>query len=259
MSDLSNKTLKEIQEKKIQPKAKWHFLLKNWVIWALFVVSIILGSLSFAVTLFLIMDHDWQLYHYLHQSALSYIAVSLPYGWIIFLAIFILIAYYNFNHTEGGYRYRAYVIVGVSILISVGLGVGGHYLGMGYAVDRAFYSHSLPYQKIVPHRVDRWQMPELGLLAGEIFAIRNQDNIFIITFNGQEWLAAIGQAEMIVPFEIGIGQRVKMIGQQIGNFYFRADLIGPWLPPDPGLFQGNSPPCLRNIPIPYVPGSCFVK
>ena len=52
MTKLSEKVLKEIKEKKIEPAPRWQFLLKDYFVWLSFAASVIIGAIAFCVILY---------------------------------------------------------------------------------------------------------------------------------------------------------------------------------------------------------------
>ncbi|HLM83772.1 MAG TPA: hypothetical protein VK254_00985, partial [Candidatus Bathyarchaeia archaeon] len=173
MENLSDKVLKKIKAEHIAPKPRWQFLLKNYFIWMLFLVSLLLGALAFCVMIYVVFTNDWDLYKYLNTSLAGNIFISIPYLWIGFLVLFVWIAYYNFKYTKSGYRRETYFVVGLSIIGSLFLGAFLHTLGAGEKIED-FVAISVPgYKKIAccSNRKDIWVQPASGLLAGEIVGI----------------------------------------------------------------------------------------
>src|SRR5665648_1197459 len=83
MKNISNEVLKKIKDNNIKPKPRWYFITKNYFIWLIFGISIILGSFAFSMVLFIIKQLDWDIYHYIGESFLKTVFVSLPYLWLI--------------------------------------------------------------------------------------------------------------------------------------------------------------------------------
>ena len=83
--DLSQKVLEEIKDKKIEPKAKWQFLLKDSFVWILFGLSIFVGALATAAAIFNIKFSDWDIYDRAPGGRFSFVMEVLPYFWVIIL------------------------------------------------------------------------------------------------------------------------------------------------------------------------------
>jgi hypothetical protein len=215
MANISEKVLEKIKEEKIIPKPRWQFLLKNYVLWTIFGASIIVGSLSLAVILHTTFENDWDIYRYLDKSLLEYILISLPYFWIILLAILLAVAYYDYRHTKTGYRYRYYWIVLGSILVSFILGLGFLRLGMGKEIDEVFTRHVPYYSGTLKHKKEIWSHPEKGLLAGRIKIIIDDKDFNLEDFRGKVW--EVRESNIVWREAPRIEEEVKLIGEKSDN------------------------------------------
>jgi len=68
---LSGEVLEKIQQEKIKPKPKWEFTLKNIILGAVFSLSVIIGSLISSVLIYMLVNSDWDLHHYIGHSLLK--------------------------------------------------------------------------------------------------------------------------------------------------------------------------------------------
>ncbi|PJA22931.1 hypothetical protein COX58_00865, partial [archaeon CG_4_10_14_0_2_um_filter_Archaea_38_6] len=134
--EISQDVLERIQKEGIQPKPKWEFLLKEWVIWVLAGVCVLVGGLAVSVILTLLVTDGLGL-AFFQAPTKGLILAAMPYVWLVLLVTFLLVAEYNICHTKRGYRYRwASVFVGV-ILFSIPLGFIFFEIGWGERVERA--------------------------------------------------------------------------------------------------------------------------
>jgi hypothetical protein len=226
-SNISDKILDKIKEKKITPKPKWQFRLKNYVFWAAFGASIAIGSLTFAVILHCAFENDWDVYRYLDKNLVSFIFISLPYFWIIFLALILAADYYEYKHTKSGYRYRGYFIVLGSVAVSFILGAGSFYFGMGKMIDEIFAKQVPYYHGMIRYKQEIWSHPEQGLLAGKIKRITDEKNFNIEDFKGGIWEV---RGENIIWHKMPqIEEEVKLIGEKgSGCCIFRLKEARSW-------------------------------
>jgi hypothetical protein len=231
MDNLGDKILRKIKEECICPKPRWQFLLKDYFIWLLFLISLLLGSLAFCVALYVLSTNDWDLYQYLHTTLVGHILVSIPYLWIVFLIIFVFIAYHNFKYTKSGYRRETYFVVGLSVVGSLFLGTFLHTLGAGEKIEE-FVSASVPmYEKIAccSNRKDIWDQPASGLLGGTIMVILDENNFELKDFGGTDWRVQENDDTLeYEPLQILPGEEVKIIGEKKQDFVFWAREIRPW-------------------------------
>lgn len=210
--NISDKIIEKIREEKITPKPRWQFLLKYYVFWTIFGASIIVGSLSFAVILHTTLENDWDIYRYLDKSLFEYIFISLPYFWIILLAVLLWVAYYDYRHTKTGYRYQYYWIVLGSILISFILGLGSLRLGIGKEIDEIFARNIPYYNGTLKHKKEVWSHPEKGLLAGRIKTIIDEKDFNLEDFKGEIW--EIRESNIVWHETPKIEEEVKLIGEK---------------------------------------------
>ncbi len=223
--------LEKIKNKKIKPKPKWEFLLRDYLIWIAASLFLLIGSLAFSVVIFLIKNNDWEIYEQINDSLLKFILLTLPYFWLIFLALFVFLAYYNFKHTKQGYHYKVLVVVFASILVSLFLGLIFYNFGVGRAVDRAlsnripFYSNFINRQRMI------WEKPEEGRLSGVILSVHHEKDFEIKSLDGDVWNVS-GEEMIILPDRelIKTGSKVKIIGQKKDENNFEAFLVVPFVP-----------------------------
>lgn len=231
MGEIGKKVIEKIREEKIAPKPRWHFLLKDYFTWIMFVISIFIGALAFCTMLYVFFNNDWDLYKYLHTSVVGHIMLSIPYLWILFLILFLALAFYNYKHTKDGYRHQAYMIMLLSIAGSALLGTFLHTLGMGEAIEDAAANAVPYYEKITccSHRKDIWNQPAIGLLGGKITEIKDEQNFGLEDFQGTLWQVK-EDSETIErgPAMIKMGKEVKVIGEEKEEGIFWAREIRPW-------------------------------
>ncbi|MDP1845174.1 MAG: hypothetical protein Q8L09_00315 [Candidatus Moranbacteria bacterium] len=231
MGEIGKKVIEKIKEEKIAPKPRWRFLMKNYFTWAMFIVSIFIGSLAFCTMLYVFFNNDWDLYKYLHTSVVGHIMLSIPYLWILFLILFLALAFYNYKHTKDGYRHETYIILLLSIAGSVILGTFLHTLGVGEKIEDFAISSVPLYEKAAccSHRKDIWDQPTIGLLGGKIIEIKDEQNFGLEDFKGTFWqVEADGETIEQEPAIIRIGKEVKVIGEEKEEGIFWAREIRPW-------------------------------
>lgn len=231
MDNLGDRVLQKIKKECICPKPRWQFLLKDYFVWFVFLISLLLGALAFCVTLYVLSTNDWDLYQYLHTTFVGHVLISIPYLWIGLLAVFVLIAHYNFKHTKSGYRRETYFVVGLSVVGSIILGTFLHTLGAGEKIEDFVVASVPEYEKITccSARKDIWVQPANGLLAGEIVAVSDERNFELKDFFGFAWqVQENGDTLEYESLKIQQGEKVKIIGEKKQDFVFWAREIRPW-------------------------------
>ncbi len=223
--NISQEILETIKEKKITPKPKWQFLFKDYFIWAITGIFLIIGSLSAAVVIYMIDNNDWDLYQKASDSFLGFVFATLPYFWILFLILFIFIADYNLRQTKGGYRYGLGKIILSTVLVSLILGSLFYNLGLAKTIDQTF--NDIPiYRKIMEHRHQVWMQPNKGLLVGQILSAKDKNNFILKDLDGKDWQVFCCQ-DMVIEEELEKGLRIRAIGQEKEKSSFEAIRIMP--------------------------------
>jgi len=250
MSKLSTNILEKIKDEHIAPIPRWKFLLKNYVKWVGFALFVLMGSISISVVIFMLTDHDWDIYQYLNKSFMEYLLLSLPYFWFLLLSAFIAFAWYDLEKTKTGYKYGFLKIGLVNILLSVVLGIIFFYAGLGIKMDKIF-ADNLPYYQNI-HQYSRpgiWQNPERGLLVGQITDIAEDGSFHIKDPGDHGWLIDCLKCILKGNIVKENGMIVKIIGKQISDQIFEASEIRPWNP------QGSKDIryFLPNMPLPPPP------
>ncbi len=224
---IGEEIIKIIEEKQIKPKPRWQFVLRNYVIWIFSGVFIVFGSLTVSTILFIISDQDWDIYDYLGTNHLKQVFMSIPYFWIVFFVLVILLAYYSFVHTKHGYKQTISRVFLASIMGSVIFGTALYFLGINSEVHELF-SREVPfYDRLVYCNQDIWSDPKRGLLGGKIEEIKDkneftlkdfQNNIWYVTGDNIEWNGVVAEP----------GMQVKLIGSCGTDNNFNGKSLQPW-------------------------------
>jgi len=227
--NLGKKILDTIKEKKISPKPKWSFLLKDSLLWGIGVAALLIGGLSFAVILHLVINNDWDVYSQIHDSLLGFILLTLPYFWFVLLGLFVFAAYYNVRHTKKGYKYSVTTMIIGGIGLSIALGVFWHSAGVGATMERLFADRLPLYYDYTHSRHRTWTQPREGLLGGVIIEIEGSV-VLLRDLSGHEWTVETNHAYVSSETIIDTDMRVRMFGKIIGTNIFIAEKILPWNP-----------------------------
>jgi len=222
--------LEKIEEKKIKPKPKWEFLLKNYIIWIFGVLSLIIGSLAVSVIIYMLRHNDWEIYENVTNSLLEFILVTLPYFWLIVLVFFILAADYNLKHTKKGYKYNLSLIIAVSLGVNVVFGVLLYNFGIGQAIDDILGENAPFYREIINRRVPLWDHPEEGRLMGKIIKIESIDKFMIQDFRQGDWMIDAKDARIMPMIKIEIGEDIRIVGEPFADHQIKAFIIMPMGP-----------------------------
>jgi hypothetical protein len=227
--DISQETLKKIEEKNISPHPRWKFLVKDALLWISFSSFVFFGSLAMSAILFMLVSQDWDIYNYLHRTLAQHIAISMPYLWLSLLIIFIIVAYYNFKYTKIGYKYEIRNVIFVSIFLSIIIGSILFGLGLGSKIHRLFFLEVPGYNQLIFSKEDVWMNPQDGLLGGKIITIENSHDFILSDENGRNWEVEILSPNCCNPVLLRPGSQVEMIGQEAsGTLLFIVNSMRPW-------------------------------
>jgi len=228
-NNLGRDVLEKIKEKKIQPKPKWMYSLKDVLFWTVFSISLVLGSISTSLIIFILRNNDWDLYSKLGHGLIKFIFITFPYFWLIFLVFFLIASYYNFKKTKSGYKYNPLLIILINILISIILGSILYISGLGAKLEDSLERSMPPYGKMFYQRHEMWDKPEKGLIGGKIIVFENNNSFKIISLKEKEWYI-VGKDPIIHPkLILQEGGRVKIIGKALDGSVFEAEEIRPFI------------------------------
>lgn len=221
--DISKQVLQKIKQEKIIPEPRWKFLLKDYLVWIFFGFSILLGGLTTAVIIFLGQNSGWEIYSRGQASWAKFVLLNIPYFWLIFFILFVFVAYYNFRHTNTGYRHRFFYIMIISVVCSIILGTLSYGAGLGQKIEDVFYRRMPFYEQIMRHRQDVWQQPGKGFLVGEII-INNEETIILRDPMNNEWILVFPSSTE-VSFENFVNQKVRTLGKILEPGKFEVRMI----------------------------------
>lgn len=185
--NLSDNVFKKIQEEKIAPKARWQFVLQTWLVRVFFVISIMLGGISFGI-IFYLLQVDWSGYQRVAPSAWRFFIAVLPYFWLLSSAFGLLAAYWNFSHSRRGYRFSLEKIMALNLGTSLLLGLVFFMLGLAPVAENLFMSLSPFYHNSMLGRERVWQQPTAGVLAGQIFEVQTDGSLRLVDLDRERWL-----------------------------------------------------------------------
>jgi len=231
---LKSTVLDRIQKEKICPRSRWFFGCYEFFLWALWIFSILVGSLAIAVSLFAITYQRYAFYEATHGSFLVFIVETLPYIWLVTFVVMVILAIFNLRQTKGGYRYPFWKVLISSLVFSF---VGGgllHVVGMGFMVDKKLGEHLHMYQSQEKMEQKMWQRPNEGRLVGFVVKMSNESNQNSINFKdirGIEWetnIQNLFEDDLIV---LRSGKKMKILGQVISTepHRFHACGVFPWM------------------------------
>ncbi len=222
--DISQIAFEKIKESGIKPISKNVFNLKRVLFWSLVGFAVLVGAVSFSVTLSILFNNDWYLYN---KFGFGFILKSLPYFWVICLLLFTILGEFYYRKTLLGHRHRLMTIIGAYIILTVIIGSILYLFGLGEIIEQSISANVPVYNAVIFDRNGFWSQPEEGLLLGKIIIV-DGSLIKIVDADSVIWDINIGSASIDKQAKIGVGKIIKIIGDKKDNtIIFNAEEIYP--------------------------------
>lgn len=235
MSNISKNVLEKIDKKEIKPRPKWQFILSHVLLWAVFGVSIILGSIATGLVLAKLFANDWTLVPKLPGGPVRGFLLVLPYLWIGVMILMIFITSQVFTKTKKGYKYHPWIIVVLSILVSIAIGSILFATKTADYVENSMRTHLKPYEQYQELREKVWHAPDNGVLPGKIVRISSDKLIILNDLTGKKWNVDIADAMYPHHMELEEGEDIIAVGDKTSENEFKADILKPASPLKEGL------------------------
>ncbi len=223
----SEKLIESIKQQDLKPVPKWQFSLKNSLLWAGFLLAVVLGALAFSVILFAIQQTDFNVLTHLSHSGLEMFLGLLPFVWIAILILFLGLAFFSISHSKKGYKFTAAKLVAYSAAFSILLGTLFFIGGGARQLEQAFAIHISLYESVQEKKAKLWSMPEDGYLSGQIEKVE-PEFIVLSGFDKKQWKILYEDAFIPPVVRLEIGEAIKLIGKMTGDGEFTAEEIRPW-------------------------------
>ena len=228
MGKMSKSVIEKIKKSDIKPIPRWQFLLKDSFLWILSIINIVLGSIGFSIIIYLIRNNDMVSDIKLANTFFEWIIFSLPILWILLTIFFLVISFYYFKNTEGGYRFNAAKILVLSIAISILFGFVFYTSGVAEKLNDIF-GRNVPYYK---HTMDvrnaMWSRADEGFLGGTILSVNSQKRSLLLEdFKGVQWSIHYDGAFVRGRLVLAVGEGIKILGEKEGESTFTAKEIRP--------------------------------
>lgn len=244
--------VQKIKERKILPKPRWLFLLKNYGIWLAGIMALIFGSLSSALLLYLIQNSDLATHRLAGASRMELLLLSVPFFWLAASAIFIYLAYVNLKNTDNGYRYSPFLIAGIVLVISFASGSVLYVTGFSRTIDNILGRRMPFYEYVANPRIGFWSDTRRGHISGIVVLQPDDQHLVLIDRERQSWLIDISRVRQPaglprLEFDRFIGQPLGFFGQKKADNRFEAKGLLP-LRSGEGFFNRPHRPPVGPLP-----------
>ncbi len=233
--------LHKIKDEKLQPKPRWQFLLKDYVVWVVGILSLLMGAVAMSLIFYMSRYEDLSVYNRAGGQLWEILFLIVPFFWVICLALFIFVVLYNVKHTKKGYRYPLPIILSIIIGASVILGGAFYAVGFGEKIDDELGKRAPLYDRVINPRVDFWSRPEKGRLMGMIVSKINDNEYVLVDRERGEWYIMTTEVKQLADDGIKIGRPVRLLGKIESEHKFKVREILTMMP-GKGFFEHMGPP-----------------
>lgn len=229
--------LKKIQQESVVPTPAWHFVLKEIGVATLWFVSVLVGAVAVAVTLYAINYQRFALFEATHESWRDLLLDTLPWLWLLVLAIGLGLAAYYQKHFRRGYRYPLWLLLGSSAVVSVFSGLILHSYGIGFVIDHMAGEYMPMYASQAKREAKMWQSPMDGrLLGAQVYdTVAPTSTVIFQDVHGVRWRTDVSELSDEEQSLLAEGRRVRVLGlvnnALVHSFY--ACGVFPWMADTP--------------------------
>lgn len=225
--DFKNKILETIEQKNIEPTARWKFVVREYGKWGGALLSLIVGSMFGGLALYAIANSDVTI---ADESGISLVVMFAVMLWLVALTVMITVAAFNIEYTKRGYRYPLYALIVALIITSFGFGGALFAAGYGKSFDETIANVIPLYKSVEERRQKFWFAPDEGRLIGKITSINEPHTIVIDDHKGNVWHVHVPHHKIPQHREHIVEHQpmVAVIGIQTEDFEFEACRVIPW-------------------------------
>lgn len=238
MNGKNQKSLKDsviatIEQENVCPRSKWFFVCKETLVWVFWGLSVAIGALAVAVSLFVISHSQYALYEATHENYLTFFIEALPFLWIFLFAVTAYLAVTNLRNTKRGYKFSALLVVTSSLVLSLAGGAVLQLFGFGQALDHELGEQMRMYMSQEKFEMKLWQTPADGRLIGRqvLSTLAPTSTVVFEDSKGARWNLNVSE---LAPMDLNLlasGKMVRIVGTTSNNSakLFHACGAFPWM------------------------------
>lgn len=201
------------------PRSKTFFKTREYAVWLLWMVSVMVGALAIAVTFFVFTHRQYAIYEATHDNFFTFMVDVLPLLWIIVFGVMVVVAVYNLRHTKRGYKYPLWQIFLSSMVLSLAGGATLHLFGLGYSADHMLGQKMDMYTSQDKLEEKMWQNPKEGRLLGQFEGpVRPPSTLMAFTdVTGEEWQINVSELSLAEQELIERHENIRLLGKISDN------------------------------------------
>lgn len=229
---LVQKILDRIDHERVAPSPRWRFRVRNYTMWALWALTVIVGAVAVSILLYVSAHIGFSLYEATHPTWLSFLVDMLPYLWIFVFALMTFLAYWNYRCTKCGYRYSLWQVLTSSIAFSILGGAMLYMFGFAHQIDSQLGESMPMYPSLEDVEERLWQNPEEGRMLGVyVSPLAEDDHVTFRDLRDRRWTlntVFLMQSDLETLFS---GTRVRVLGvvATSSGLYFYGCGVFPWV------------------------------
>jgi hypothetical protein len=231
---LKDTLLERIESEDVRPRSKLFFRSRECLVWTLWLLSIVVGALAVAVSLFVVSHSQYALYEATHENLFTYLVEVLPFLWMVTFGLMVYVGIYNLRHTKQGYKYPMWFILASSVVLSFAGGSALQMFGLGHSIDYVLGDNMGVYMSQEKMEQKMWQNPEAGRLVGkQVFSTLSPTSTIVFEdMVGQRWILSIQDLPATDITMLASGKNVRIIGEAMNQEFmiFHACGTFSWMP-----------------------------
>lgn len=187
-NNLAEKIFSRLDKEEIKPVPKWFFIMKDKSFWVLGLLSLLFGSLAIALLIFTFNASDFVIIGLLRGGLLGILTDWVPFIWIIVFVLFSFFVYENIIHTNKGYRYSVWLILGGVLTASFILGTILYWVGVAEIAEREIGNRVPIYKPLSERHRMMWDVPQRGIFFGQVGEVQKEiDEFSLLGPDGRVW------------------------------------------------------------------------
>jgi hypothetical protein len=119
----TEKILAAIETKKVKPRPKWYFALRNSTLWLPGIITTFLGAYTIAGVLYGVLHTHLEDKVYSHFSNPLFVASAVPLLWVVSFILFSTVTTSLLRKTHTGYRHTTVQLLLASVASSIVIGL----------------------------------------------------------------------------------------------------------------------------------------
>jgi hypothetical protein len=229
-SSVRDSVLSRINTEGITPKAAWHFLLREWVVWIAVGVAFVAGGIASTLT-FYIVNTSFFMEQYIEGSSADRLFDLVPFFWIALCVLALFYTVHAVRETRRGYMYNSRWLVTGSLVLSMIVGYAAHAAGVGESIDTYLLKEVPLYKPLTAFHAAQWMHPDAGILVGVVQNI-DGNSIVLKSLAGEEHVVTFTTSTQVYLSEqVYVGMPLRIVGTSTVSdnaTVFHADSVGPF-------------------------------